>query len=184
MSAAPPGDGIQVWDPVVRILHWSLVFSVVAAWVTHEAGAIHDWFGYAALVVAGLRLAWGFIGPRSARFASFLHGPRETLAYARRVGRGAEPRHLGHNPLGAWMILALLGTVILLGASGWLATTDAYWGDERVEEAHELLSHAILVFIALHVAGVVFTARRHRENLVAAMWHGRKRVAERGDIAP
>lgn len=175
---AESAPAVKVWDPVVRVLHWSLVATVAASWATHEAGVIHEWLGYAALGVAMLRIVWGFAGTPNARFADFIRRPSATLAYARRLLRGAEERHLGHNPLGAWMILALLGTVTLVCLSGWVYTLDAFWGDERVEEIHEALSNTLLVLIALHVAGVVFTSRRHRENLVAAMWHGRKRPEE------
>ena len=80
------------------------------------------------------------------------------------------------------MILALLLVAMLTGLSGWLYTTDAFWGVEWVEEVHEALAEALLVLIAVHVAGVLFSSRRHRENLAAAMLHGRKRPAASGDI--
>ncbi len=95
----------------------------------------------------------------------------------------AEPRYLGHNPLGAYMIVLLVLTVILVSATGWLYTTDAFWGVEWVEELHEALSDLLIAFVALHVAGVVFTSFRQRENLVGAMLHGAKRPADEGDIA-
>ena len=86
-----------------------------------------------------------------------------------------EPRYLGHNPLGGWMIVALLLMVGLVGASGWLYTTDRFWGVAWVEELHEQLSNLLLILVALHVAGVLYASYRHRENLIAAMIHGRKR---------
>ena len=97
---------MKVWDPFVRVAHWSLVASIVAAWFTKEA--LHEWLGYAALGIVALRLVWGGIGPRYARFRQFVLDPAATLAYARAVAARAEVRYLGHNPLGGWMIVALI----------------------------------------------------------------------------
>lgn len=177
-AAAVP---VPVWDRAVRLLHWTLVVSVALSWVTTlgwEAvpGPWHQPAGYAALAVVALRLAWGFVGSRYARFAQFVRSPRRTLAYLRQVLAGAEPRHVGHNPLGAWMVLALIAHVLLLAATGWLYTTDAFFGDETVEAVHHVLAWTLLGCIALHVSGVVYTSLRHRENLVLAMISGRKRA--------
>jgi cytochrome b len=79
------------------------------------------------------------------------------------------------------MIVLLLATTALVCASGWLYTTDAYWGEQWLEELHGALSDALLALIALHVAGVVFTSLRQRENLAAAMLHGNKRAPAPGD---
>lgn len=174
----PPGQRIAVWDPLVRIGHWGLVACVAFAWLTRTGG--HDWherLGYGALAIVALRVVWGFIGPRSARFSAFVHSPVSTLAYAWLMLAAREPRHVGHNPLGGWMILALLFTVAAVGLSGWLYTTDTYWGVEWVADLHEALSDLLLGLIALHLAGVALASYRHRENLVAAMLHGRKRAA-------
>lgn len=170
---------VRVWDPLVQICHWSLVTTVALAWATHEGwGQWHEWLGYAALAVVAVRIPWGFVGPAEARFANFVRSPARTLAYAKRVFAGTEQRELGHNPLGAWMIVALLANVLLVGLSGWLYTTDRFWGVEWVEELHEGLANTLLFLIALHVAGVIFTSLRHRENLAASMVHGRKRPLE------
>jgi cytochrome b len=175
---------VRVWDPLVRVLHWALVAAVATSWLTHAGGgAWHEWLGYTALAVVALRVRWGFRGPRRARFAQFVRGPRATLRYAAAVAARREPRHLGHNPLGAWMIVLLLAMTALVCASGWLYTTDAYWGEQWLEELHGALSDALLALIALHLAGVAFTSIRHRENLAAAMLHGNKREAAPGDEA-
>jgi len=175
---------VRVWDPLVRVLHWSLAASVAAAWVTKEGyGRWHDWIGYVSLALVALRVVWGFTGPRYARFAQFVRRPAEVARYAAAVARGCERRHLGHNPLGGWMIVALVATVALVGASGWLYTTDRFWGVEWVEDVHEALAIALLVLVGLHVAGVVTASIRHRENLVGAMLHGRKRPPASSDVA-
>lgn len=184
IDPAEPRPTLKVWDPLVRAAHWALVGSVAAAWLTRKGwGSVHEWIGYAALVLVALRLVWGWAGPRYARFSQFVHGPAQTLRYAGRVLTADEPRHVGHNPLGAWMILALLTVTTLAGLSGWLYTTDRYWGDERMEDLHEALAVFLLVLVALHVAGVVTASLRHRENLVGAMFHGRKRPPAGDDVA-
>jgi cytochrome b len=173
---------VQVWDPLVRIGHWLLALSIAAAWFTREGwGLTHEVIGYVSLGVIGARLIWGFFGTPHARFADFVRGPRATLRYVRLLLAGREPRYLGHNPLGAWMIAALLATALATALSGWLYTTDRYWGVEWVERLHGTLTDVLLVLVALHVTGVLFASRRHRENLIAAMFHGRKRPA---DAAP
>lgn len=179
-----PQPGIKVWDPLVRAGHWILAASIAAAWLTRKGwGAWHEWVGYAALALVALRLVWGWTGPRYARFAQFVHGPVETLRYARRTLSAEEPRHIGHNPLGAWMILALLALTALTAISGWIYTTDRFWGDERIENLHDALATALLALVALHVAGVVIASLRHRENLIAAMVHGRKRPPAGNDVS-
>lgn len=166
-----------VWDPLVRVMHWSLVASITVAWVTEDGpGWLHDGAGYTVLIVVAIRLVWGFLGSDFARFRSFVQEPSVTLEYANSLARGTEPRHLGHNPLGGWMILALLACATAAGVTGWLYTTDMYWGVAWMEELHEAFANGLLALIALHVAGVVFTSYRQRENLAAAMIHGRKAI--------
>jgi cytochrome b len=175
---------VAVWDPLVRVGHWALAISVAGAWLTRTGGgAWHEWIGYASLALVALRVMYGWTGPRRARFADFVRGFDATLDYAQRLPHGREARYVGHNPLGGWMVVALLVNIALVGASGWLYTTDAFWGDARVEATHNALANALLVLVTLHVAGVVATSIRHRENLVAAMLHGRKRGPAGDDVA-
>jgi cytochrome b len=177
-----------VWDHAVRVLHWTLVAGVVLAWLSTIAalsgiGSAHQPAGYVALGAALLRLLWGFGPSRYARFSQFVRGPRATWRYARALPAHHEPRYLGHNPLGAWMVLALLVCVLGLALTGWLYTTDRFWGDATVEVVHTALAWLLVGLAALHVSGVVFTSLRQRENLVGAMLHGRKPSARDGDIA-
>ena len=91
--------------------------------------------GYTIAGLIALRIIWGFVGPRHARFSNFVRSPREVLAYLRDVALFRAPRYLGHNPAGGAMIVALL--VMLTGTSitGYMMTTDAYWGAKGVEGA-------------------------------------------------
>jgi len=166
---------VRVWDPLVRLLHWGLVLSLTLSWLgTFAIAGVHQPMGYLALAIVLLRLLWGAIGSHYARFGQFVRGPRATWAYLRSVLQRREPHHLGHNPLGACMVLALLANVAGLGLTGWLYTTDRFWGDASVEQAHLLLAWGLLGLVALHVAGVLFTSLRQRENLVTAMFSGDK----------
>ena len=181
--AAPPAR-LRVWDLPVRLLHGSLVACVLGAWLTrHRLGELHQYFGYGALAAASLRLVWGFVGgSRYARFTQFVRRALPTLAYARAVLAGHAPRYLGHNPLGGWMVVALLACVGALGFTGWLYTTDMFWGYGWLAMLHEGLAWTLLAMVALHVGGVVFTSWQHRENLVEAMVTGDKPQAQPGDV--
>ncbi|MEJ6781452.1 cytochrome b/b6 domain-containing protein [Aminobacter sp. Piv2-1] len=175
---------VKVWDPFVRVFHWSLVASLAVAWLAaDETRIVHDLAGYAAGALVASRLVWGLIGSRYARFTQFIRRPRKTLGYARDVLAGREARYLGHNPLGGVMIVWLLGAVAAVAVTGWLQTTDMFWGIEWVEEAHEVAANLMLALVGLHVAGVVFSSIRHRENLVRAMLTGRKAAASASDVS-
>jgi cytochrome b len=167
---------VRVWDRPVRLLHWTLAAAITLAWFTAEGNVSwHERFGYAALAAVALRIVWGFAGSVHARFSDFVRSPRETLAYARRVLNGTEERHLGHNPLGGWMALLLWLLAAATGVTGWLYTTDSFFGEAWLDQLHEALAWAIVAAVALHLAGVAFTSWRQRENLVQAMLSGHKR---------
>lgn len=171
---------VRVWDRLQRLLHWTLVLAIALAWLSTLAfGSLHQPVGYAALAIVLLRIVWGFVGSRYALFSQFVRGPRATIEYLRALQQRTEPHHLGHNPLGGWMILALLACVLGLALTGWLYTTDAFWGDETVDYLHQALAWGMLALIAMHVAGVLFTSRRQHENLVKAMFSGDKEAGPR-----
>ncbi|TFZ08632.1 cytochrome b/b6 domain-containing protein [Ramlibacter humi] len=183
MTATPAG-ATRVWDRAVRCIHWSLAATCAAAWITTAIGMRwHEPLGYVALALVALRIVWGFAGGRYARFSQFVRSPRATWAYAVQVARGAAPRYLGHNPLGGWMALTLWGCIALLGFTGWLYTTDAFWGEAWLDRTHQVLGWSTLALVVLHLAGVALTARQHREKLVKAMLSGEKPAAGPGDVA-
>ena len=175
MTAATAAT-VPVWDRFVRVFHWSLVLLIAAAWLTTDAKAVHHWIGYAVLALVAARLVWGVIGSPHARFADFVRGPAQVLAYLRDLIHRHERRYLGHNPAGGAMIVALLAAILVTCVSGWLMLTDRFWGSETLEEVHEIAANTILVLVACHVSGVIWESLRHRENLVRAMFTGRKRA--------
>ena len=148
--------------------------SILTAFITHEGGRVHEVAGYISLACAGLRISLGFWGPKEAKFSRFVKSPGATLAYAKDVLQKRESHFLNHNPLGAVMVLALL-ILSLVGASfGALYVTDRFWGIEWVISLHTWLTWPILGLVAIHLLGVLHASWRHRENLIAAMLHGKK----------
>lgn len=170
---------VRVWDPLVRLFHWSLVGAFLTAWASAEEWeGLHLWAGYTIAGLIVFRLVWGLVGPRHARFTDFVHRPSTVGAYVRGLFAGRSPRHLGHNPAGGAMIVLMLAMLSAICATGVMMTSDAFWGVEWVEHLHEAAVNAMLAFVVLHLGGVVFSSLRHRENLVAAMVTGRKRAPD------
>lgn len=176
---------VRVWDAFVRVFHWGLVASFGTAWwFTEHIGWLHKGAGYLALALVATRVVWGFIGSHHARFANFVPGPRRLTAYLAALGRGREPRHLGHNPAGAVMILFLLASVIGIGVSGWMLTLDAFWGNDTVETLHTGLVDVAVWAVAVHVLANLLGGWRHRENLIVSMVTGQKPVTTDNHGAP
>lgn len=170
-----PPEAVKVWDPFVRVFHWSLATLFVVEYASgEEAEQVHLAVGYTIAGLIALRIVWGFIGPAHARFSNFVKSPQAVLAYLRDFARLRAPRYLGHNPAGASMIIALL--VMLAGTSitGYLMTTDAYRDAKDVEEIHEVFANLTVGLIVFHVVGVVISSFAHGENLVKSMVTGRK----------
>lgn len=190
-------DTVKVWDLPTRLVHWTLAAAFAAAWWTAESGKMewHRWSGYLILGLVVFRLYWGFAGPESARFGSFVKGPVAVARYASGLFRkGGEPA-LGHNAMGGWSVLALLaftGAIVGFGLfagdvdgfeSGplsWMVDFDA---TRTASEWHDRLFHIALWLVGLHVAAIVFYLLVKRENLVGAMLTGRKpRPPGAGDL--
>jgi cytochrome b len=166
---------IQIWDGLVRLLHWTLAASFLGAYALEDSRDLHETLGWIAVSAVAVRVLWGLVGSRHARFADFVPTPSRFLGYVRDVVQGRERRHVGHNPAGGAMVVALLSIVALLGLTGWMMGLDAFWGVDWVEELHEGLANLGLGLVALHLAGVAWESVRHHENLVKAMVTGRKR---------
>ena len=164
---------VPIWDAPVRVIHWLAALSFLGAWLTAEADgwrAVHISFG---LTLAGLmvvRVLWGFVGTRPARFASFVRGPSAVWAHFRALVQGESTHESGHNPAGGWAVLALIGLSLALTLSGWLVYTQG----ESLEDLHEALAEGLLALVALHVVAVIFTSWLQRANLVRAMVDGRQ----------
>lgn len=180
--AEPPAPAL-VWDAPVRVFHWLLATCFAVAWLTSESERwqlVHVTAGYTMAGLVVFRVFWGLVGTRHARFAAFVRGPRAVSGYLHALLRGRPEHHAGHNPAGGLAILAMLALAALTAATGW--ASDRQGAGERLEELHELLAGILLALVVLHIAAVIVSSRLHRENLVAAMIHGRKPVPSREGI--
>lgn len=186
----PQTETVSVWDPLVRLFHWSLAGSFFVAYLSEDDWLdIHVWAGYVALGLIAFRLVWGLVGPQHARWSDFVKSPAQILAYLKDVIRFKADRHLGHNPAGGAMVVALMASVAATGLTGlalygaqelsgplapMLGGLPAAWGN-ALEDAHELLANLTLGLVVLHLCGVLFASLQHRENLVRSMFNGKKR---------
>jgi len=174
-----PARTVAVWDPLVRLIHWSLALTILINSVfTEEESKLHEWVGYVALGLVAVRLLWGLIGTRPARFTAFPPSPARALRHLGALAKGDKTVHLSHNPIGALMVYNIWATVVALGLTGYMMGTVTFFGMEWVEEVHEAAFGWLIFSVALHVAGVFFDAWRSGVPLVKAMVDGRKRIPE------
>lgn len=196
-------ENIKVWDIGVRVFHWSLVFFFTLAYLTgDEESWLHNWSGYAVTGLVMFRLLWGVVGTRYARFWNIIVSPARTIRYARSLLTRHPEHYTGHNPLGGWMVAALLVTI---GLTSWTGLEleaaegrgplamdvhifqPAYANGEKEhekereesnefwEELHEFFADLTVLLIFIHIIGVLFSSVVHRENLVKAMVTGYKK---------
>ncbi len=167
---------VKVWDPVVRAFHWCLVGLFTFSFLTgDEWTSAHVVSGYAILGIISVRILWGIVGSEHARFSNFIYSPRVVVRFLLDTARLRAKRYLGHNPAGGAMVLALLSMMACVGLTGYMMTTDVFWGVEWVEDVHKTLVYMTIAMVCLHVAGVVMASVEHRENLVRSMITGWKR---------
>ncbi|KQV38012.1 MULTISPECIES: cytochrome b/b6 domain-containing protein [unclassified Rhizobium] len=169
-------ERLKVWDPVVRVFHWALVgFFTFSFFTGDEWKSAHILSGYTIGSLVAIRVIWGLFGSEHARFVNFVHSPATVLRFLADTARMRARRYIGHNPAGGAMVIALLLAISGIVTTGYMMTTDAYWGVEWVENTHKTLVYSTLVLIVLHITGVVLASVEHRENLVRAMITGWKR---------
>jgi len=192
---APPGTlSIQVWDRPTRVFHWSLVVLVILGLVTSEAEGVLFWThlaaGYGVLGLLVFRIFWGFLGTRHARFAEFLRPWSVVREHLKEMLNFTPSPAIGHTAPGGWMIAALLVVLFLLVASGLFAGDDdqlgpmapmitaklGAWAADAMSEVHESLNALLWTLVGVHVAGVLFVSVTTDDNLIRAMWTGRKKI--------
>jgi cytochrome b len=183
----PVSPEVYVWDPFVRVFHWTVVAAFAVAYLTEDdLLTVHVWAGYVvgALVVA--RIIWGFVGSPHARFSDFVYAPATAFSYVRELLRFRGPRYVGHSPGGGTMVIVLLTFLAATVATGLVV----YGGDQQAgplagmfskdfaesfEDVHEVIANITLALIFFHVSAVVLASFVHHENLVRAMVTGYKR---------
>lgn len=197
-KAADVGRTVRVWDVPVRVFHWLLVALILTSWVTSEIGGnamtYHMWSGYAILTLVLSRIVWGFIGSEHARFRGLLYGPRAMIEYASGLFGTGSRYYAGHNPVGGLSVLLMLASVLLQASTGLFANDDiATEGplahlvsgatSSLLTTIHRWNFWVLTALIAIHVAAALYYLFVKRDNLIGAMFTGRKRVPGEGDFA-
>lgn len=190
MPPSPPVRRVKVWDLPTRLFHWVLVLLIVALGVSGQLGhlTIHMQIGPAVVALIVFRLIWGAIGSQTARFSHFVRGPKAVLAYLAAARQGTV-RSVGHNPLGAFSVLALLGLVLVQGVTGLFTSDDilsqgplAHLLSSKdvalLSSIHRIGFKLLLAFIAVHLAAVLFYRLVKKDDMVEAMITGEKQVPE------
>ena len=189
LAADPSTTAVRVWDLPTRLFHWALAASVIGSVVSAKIGGNampwHFRFGYVVLTLLAFRLLWGFAGGRWSRFSSFAYGPTALWRYLRGTPRPGEHFDVGHSPLGALSVFAMLVALAAQLGTGLIADDEiANVGPLNRHVAvdtglaatayHKSVGQAlVLTLVLLHVAAVlVYLLRRH--NLIAPMIHGDK----------
>ena len=173
---APPST-VEVWDWPLRVWHWSLAVLVLIACVTPNSyDGLHRFAGYAVIGLLTFRLIWGFLGTRHARFDKVALKLRAAPGYLWNLRHGATGRYLGLNPAGAALLVAMLALLAISAVSGAMQVTVRFFGVWWVEDTHAYASNAIIGLAGLHVLGTLVMSVLQRENLVRAMFTGRKRA--------
>ncbi len=183
---------VKLWDLPVRLSHWAFVGLMPALWWTwkSEQMSLHVWLGNVTLGVVVFRILWGMMGSSTARFPGFVKGPGAAVSYLRALfSKSAEPV-VGHNPVGGWSVVALLGVLaaeVTLGLfsadidglnSGPLNYKVSDSLGETLTHWHGVIFYVLLILIAVHLAAIVFYLLVKRENLVGPMITGVRRLPE------
>lgn len=180
---------VKVWDIFIRVFHWTLVTSFFIAYLTEDDFEIlHTNAGYFVLILLAIRLVYGLIGSKYARFSDFIYPFKTTIQYLKDVLSFRGKRYIGHNPAGGLMIIALMMSLAVTGVTG----MGAYATEERagplvnliqflpyslartLEDVHEFFANFTILLVFVHVSGVIFESLSHRENLIKSMLNGFK----------
>lgn len=167
----------KLWDPVVRLFHWSLVFIFFANYFFNEEGDDwHQWLGYAAVAWLVVRFVWGFFGRGAARWADFFPTPARLSTHVRALMRGEAYHRMGHSPLGGLVMILMMLCILMLGITGYMMQEiDYFWGEDWVEDLHGWIANSLLALVVIHVCAALFESYRLKENLPLSMVTGNRR---------
>ncbi len=180
---------IAVWDVPVRLFHWLLVTSILMLFITGKVGGNYmEWhkkIGYFVIGLILFRVVWGFVGSYHARFKNFVRAPAAVIAYAKSLLKKDSPHYVGHNPMGALSVLAVMVAVGFQTVTGLFSNDDIMLEgpyasmvskafSDQMTSLHKLNSNVILVLIGLHLSAIVFYAVFKKEQLIEAMLTGKK----------
>lgn len=176
---------VKVWDILVRFTHWAVAAGVIANLAfTEDGGQIHEYVGYTVVALVVIRLLWGFVGTKYARFSDFFPTPKRVKSHLNELkaqhvnNQSVKTEHLGHNPLGALMMFALWGAIIGLGLTGYLMESQVLGNKDLFEEIHEVLANSLFLLVPLHVISAIVMSRLQKQNLIKSMVTGNKTVSK------
>ncbi len=180
-SNIPKTMQVRVWDILVRVTHWTVAAGITAnLFVTEEGSQWHQYVGYTVVGLVVVRLLWGFVGTRYARFSDFLPTRSRIKQHLSDLSaRRIDEQHLGHNPLAAIMILVLWAVIIGLGISGYLMEANIFGNKNLLEEIHETLANSLYLLVPLHIIAAIVMSYWERQNLIKSMVTGNKTVTIR-----
>lgn len=159
-----------VWDVVVRITHWTVAVLFLANFfVTEEGSDVHEWVGYIVLATVAIRLLWGMVVHSPARLSAFTPNIAKAISHLSEVLATKSDDHQGHNPAGAVMIWVMWLCLIMTGVSGWSTQLDMFWGEEWVEEVHELFANLTMVAVSIHIGAVIFMTHWTKRSYLKSM---------------
>lgn len=171
----------KLWDPLIRVFHWSIAAIFVANYFFNEAGDDwHQWLGYGAVTWLLVRFVWGVFGKGAARWSDFFPTPARLKAHASALIKGAPYHRLGHSPLGALVMILMMLCILSLGISGFMMEEiDYFWGEEWVENLHGWIADTLMALVLLHIFAALFESYRLKENLPLSMITGKRRKIEK-----
>lgn len=183
-SHLPKTRQVRVWDILVRITHWTVAAGIIANLLFIEDGSeLHEFVGYTVVGIVVIRLLWGLVGTRYARFSNFFPTPTRLKHHlADLSARRVDEEHLGHNPLAALMMFTLWAVIIGLGVTGYLLETNILGNQDLMEELHEFLANSLYLLVPLHIISAIIMSYWERQNLIKAMITGNKTVVDKSSI--
>lgn len=182
---------IYIWDIGVRLSHWLVAILFFANyWFLDTGEWLHEWAGYLLASIIIARILWGTFSPGNANIAGLLPTPKTINGYVKllfhtvnnqRALQNYHKKHSGHNPVGALMILFLWCSLLLTSITGWLQTTDKYWGEEWPATAHKISADAVMIAVCIHVMAVLITQVLCKQALIKPMLTGYRTGEQKDD---
>ena len=182
---------LKVWDLGVRVFHWLLVALVAGLWVTATSDGdwmvVHQWLGATVIAIVFTRIVWGFVGSDTARFSSFLVGPKSVRRYLKRfISRRDDVAFVGHNPAGGWSVMLLLAFLVFQALTGLFSNDDIFFDgplagfvgkdlSDVITGLHHQLFEILVILIGAHVVAVIVHWVFKRDNLIRPMVSGVKK---------
>lgn len=172
-----PTSTEKLWDPLIRLFHWSIAAIFFANYFINEAGEDwHQWLGYIAVAWLLVRFIWGFIGKGAARWADFFPTPQRLSVHIKALVKGEAYHRFGHSPLGGLVMILMMLCILCLGITGFMMQeVDYFWGEDWVENLHAWVADTLWILVLIHLLAALFESYRTKENLPLSMITGKRK---------